>query len=131
MNVREVMQALMDGKKVRKNSWFKNDFIELKNNMLLDEEGVMPNFYFQGDDWEIYEEYQMDFVEALAWMMESEKNVCKIKGGFCLIVKKNKIYSSLGNTHPSSYLWAEQFTSANDFLSLKFKKMKALEEPED
>ena len=100
MNLKEALQALGDGKKIRRKGWPTENYIFIDNaedggSFISDETGRNAIYFAYGDDWEIYEEYHMDFVEALAWMMNSSLNVCKTNTGFFMMVMDNRFYCFL------------------------------------
>lgn len=58
MNTREALQALLEGKKIRKGFWNKSDYIFLNHNAILTNTGVATGFDPVPSicPWEIYKE---------------------------------------------------------------------------
>ena len=57
MNLRETLQALADGKKIRNKTWVDGHYIYLKNELIVDENGHEFSLSFiVVKKWEIYEE---------------------------------------------------------------------------
>ena len=124
MNLREALQALLDGKKIRIESWPKYQYIMLYNNMILDHNN--DPFYIdnkQRNSWELYPEYDMSFAEALSWMSLSHNNACYCDKGVCFMVKNNKLYGAIDNYHHSSHRWMEHYFDVSTLLRFRFKKV--------
>lgn len=74
MNILEAMQALKDGKKIRKRQWENmNFYIQLNRNFqIVDPQGdvaAMNTYKLGGDEWELYDDTEyFDFFEAVARM---------------------------------------------------------------
>jgi hypothetical protein len=74
MTQKEILTALLEGKKIRQKDWEINTYIHLVGDKLLDEDGeVYPNIWF-GYDWEICIK-TVTFFEALQAMKEGK--ICK------------------------------------------------------
>lgn len=57
MTTKEAIQAMLDGKKVRKIDWNKECYVLFNGEMFVDEEGEhFSEFTFYETTWEIYEE---------------------------------------------------------------------------
>lgn len=91
MNLKEALQALAEGEKVRKTKWRKNRYIFIHNDA---EQGIAirDNYGYDarmiGNDWELYEEYNIAFYEAIYymykynWVFESmDENLYKVENG--------------------------------------------------
>lgn len=127
MNLKEALQALANGEKVRKTFWPESQFICVGHNnsiegvTIINKEELVAHFMLQYDgEWELYKEYPMDFAKALAWMMVSEKNICKDNNGVSFKILNNKI---LFKTHDMDY-WDVEYDSVLSFLKNKYKKVK-------
>ena len=56
MNDLEAMKALIEGKKIRKTTWYCQQFIHFKNSELVNQDGASIDFISDNGAWEIYEE---------------------------------------------------------------------------
>ena len=74
MTLKEVLIALVEGKKVRKKHWNPNEFIFLKDNCLYDEDnmGMYTLSNYPTDVWEIYQEPKKKVTKYL-WASEDGK----------------------------------------------------------
>ena len=75
MNTKEAIHAMIDGKKVYRESW-KNDYVDyfyFDGECFRDEQDVLLMCDFHGDDWEIYEEPKPKQTVVI------EKWLCKTK----------------------------------------------------
>lgn len=126
MNFKEALIALANGKKVRRLDWDKGVYIYMNGMNVEKSPGV---YYYLGvrfdsdSEWEIYEEYDMNFAEALAWMCESSLNICKSSNFlFYRVINNNFEHSDL-DIDSLSHEWTRAVTPAGDLLNLKFRKV--------
>ena len=86
---------------------------------VIDEEGLLATFRLQGDiGWEIYEEYPMNFGEALSWMSLSSDNKCMGSDSMTYVIQNNN-FMVCGDDGR----WFDNRNSVNELLWTKFKKV--------
>ena len=56
MNTKEAIQAMLNGKKVRRPSWVEGDYFMFDGECFITEDATVVMADFNGNDWEIYEE---------------------------------------------------------------------------
>ena len=56
MNTKSAIQAMLNGKKVRKSSWVEGDYFMFDGECFITEDATVVMADFNGNDWEIYEE---------------------------------------------------------------------------
>lgn len=67
MNQKEIMEALLSGKKIRAKEWCKSEYVYLKGNNIIDENGEVFSVDFGVSyNYEIYEEPKKQ-VEKFLW----------------------------------------------------------------
>lgn len=75
MNLKESLQALVDGHKVRNVDWPEWEYVVACGNRLLDENGRSCTIGWSSDEWEIYKEppKEYNFLEAVKMMKDGKK----------------------------------------------------------
>jgi hypothetical protein len=66
VNNRQMLQALIEGKKIRSPHWNRGDFIYMERNILIDQDGDQCGFhirFFANDNWEI-----ADYIDGMKIM---------------------------------------------------------------
>ena len=56
MNTKSAIQAMLNGKKVRRHSWVEGDYFMFDGECFITEDATVVMADFNGNDWEIYEE---------------------------------------------------------------------------
>ena len=56
MNTKSAIQAMLNGKKVRRPSWVEGDYFMFDGECFITEDATVVMADFNGNDWEIYEE---------------------------------------------------------------------------
>ena len=56
MNTKSAIQAMLNGKKVRRPSWVEGDYFMFDGECFIAEDATVVMADFNGNDWEIYEE---------------------------------------------------------------------------
>lgn len=70
MNYIEALQALKDGKKIRKNSWGKNDYVYIRECLILTNDGTTMELTtnclaeITDDRWELYQTEEDRLIQA-------------------------------------------------------------------
>lgn len=70
MNYIEALQALKDGKKIRKNSWGKNDYVYIRECLILTNDGTTMELTtnclaeITDDRWELYQTEEDKLIQA-------------------------------------------------------------------
>lgn len=70
MNYIEALQALKDGKKIRKNSWGKNDYVYIRECLILTNDGTTMELTtnclaeIKDDRWELYQTEEDRLIQA-------------------------------------------------------------------
>ena len=96
MNNKEALQALLDGKKIRKPNWNKDHYLSynVKTDTITDEDGNYREFHCNNTDWELYKESILDDEEKAylsAVIKPFKKRVINIE--------KRKIYDFDGKSY--------------------------------
>lgn len=80
MNFEEARKALIEGEKIRRREWQKNEFIYLDKNLIICAETKVPvkpyDLFFNRDDeyWELYKEPVKPFkTQLLEWFTPADK----------------------------------------------------------
>ena len=72
MNTKSAIQAMLNGKKVRKPSWVEGDYFMFDGECFITEDATVVMADFNGNDWEIYEEpKQKQTVTIEKWLVKS------------------------------------------------------------
>ena len=72
MNTKEAIQAMLDGKKVRRPSWKESDYFMFDGERFIAEDATVVMADFNGYDWEIYEEPKKQTVTIEKWLCNSK-----------------------------------------------------------
>ena len=78
----ELLPEFRKGAKIRQKSWEKDEYICIKNNVVVDENGVYHrdfyDEYLTSDEWEFYQEpIDWDYIiknKCLCWFWDGEKD---------------------------------------------------------
>lgn len=74
MTTKEAIQAMLDGKKVRKPSWVEGDYFMFDGECFIAEDTTIVMADFNGNDWEIYEEPKpKQTVTIEKWLVTNKK----------------------------------------------------------
>lgn len=84
MNTAQAIEAMMNGKKVRKTSWQQHEYICIENDMIVNERGSAYLLNSTTGDWEIYENSRVKigedlnhFIDFYNSSMNAAKQGCK------------------------------------------------------
>ena len=73
MTTKEAIQAMLDGKKVRRPSWVEGDYFMFDGECFIAEDATVVMADFNGNDWEIYEEPKpKQTVTIEKWLMKTK-----------------------------------------------------------
>lgn len=92
MNNKEALQALLEGKKIRKPNWNKEHYLfySVKTDTIVDEDGNYREFHCNQTDWELYKESIFD---------DEEKAYLKtLVSAYDDELKEKLVIERLGNT---------------------------------
>lgn len=128
MNLKEAFQALAEGKKIRKKNWGNNEYIFVDGMTLKNEDGTngfLLDFHDTGADWEIYEEYNMSFIEALTLMDKDRGIVCESSLKHLYRINYDgsfemRFFNSCSNDYDE---FENSWDSLNSLSKLKFRKV--------
>ena len=79
MNTKSAIQAMLDGKKVRRPSWVEDDYFMFDGECFIAEDTTVVMADFNGNDWEIYEEPKPKQTVVI------EKWLCEYCGGYVVV----------------------------------------------
>ena len=71
MNTKSAIQAMLNGKKVRRPSWVEGDYFMFDGECFITEDATVVMADFNGNDWEIYEEPKPNQTVTIEkWLMQ-------------------------------------------------------------
>ena len=90
MNTKSAIQAMLDGKKVRRPSWKESDYFMFDGECFITEDATVVMADFNGNDWEIYEEPKPKQTVTI------EKWLCKSAWDNYFIIEGEKAFFETG-----------------------------------